>query len=65
MAKLEEDIYSKQISTTVTSNQYKQWLDMCKREKKSGFILLREIVLAVLGNSTEQKDGNHIPEDHG
>jgi hypothetical protein len=51
--KLEEQIFSKQISTSLTSNQYHQWQKLCKQEKKSSFILLREIVLAVLGKSDQ------------
>jgi hypothetical protein len=47
--KLDEQIFNKQVSTTLTSNQFERWQQMCKQENKSSFTLLREIVLAVLG----------------
>ena len=53
-----EKIYTRQVSTTLTEEQYQQWRQLCKHDEKSSFLLLRDVILAVLGNPTEQKDSS-------
>jgi len=43
--KLPEELHSKQVSTTLTEQQYNDWTEFCKQEGKSSFLLLRELVV--------------------
>lgn len=36
------------ISTTVDEEIYKQWIDLCKKQDKNSFQLLRDVVLLIL-----------------
>ena len=40
-----EKIYTRQLSTYVSEEQYQRWLTLCKQENKSSYTLLRELVL--------------------
>lgn len=49
---LDEQTYSRQVSTTLTDEQFARWQAICGQEQKSSFMLLREVVLTISGDTT-------------